>query len=196
MSISERGLGRKGRLQAGLTFIELILFIIIVGIGIAGILGVMNFTTSKSADPLIAKQALAIAESLLEEIQSQPFTNCDPDDANFADPTTTACASLTENFGPETGEKRVPLASESPFDNVNDYVIASGVETEIAIVDVVDGTALSDLAPYNAYVKIVNESVGGVPAADSLRIDVRVTHDNGTEVVISGYRLRYAPKAA
>ena len=42
------------------------MFIVIVGIGLAGILGVINLTTRASADPLIQKQALAIAEAYLE----------------------------------------------------------------------------------------------------------------------------------
>lgn len=60
--------------QHGLTLIELIVFIIIVGVGIAGILAVFNVTSQSSADPLRAKQALAVAESLLEEIQLKDFT--------------------------------------------------------------------------------------------------------------------------
>ncbi len=54
--------------QKGISLIELIMFIVIVSVGIAGILSVMNVTTKASADPLLRKQALAIAESLLEEI--------------------------------------------------------------------------------------------------------------------------------
>lgn len=54
--------------QAGITLIELVLYIVIVSVGIAGILSVMNVTTQHSADPMVRKQALAAAESLLEEI--------------------------------------------------------------------------------------------------------------------------------
>ena len=58
------------------------MFIVIVGVAAGGILMVFANTTRASADPLIRKQALAIAESLLEEIRLMPFTFCDPDDAN------------------------------------------------------------------------------------------------------------------
>jgi len=73
----------KSRLsrQGGLSLIELVVFIVIVSVSIAGIFLVLNRATQTSADPVARKQALAIAESLLEEIELMPFTLCDPDDA-------------------------------------------------------------------------------------------------------------------
>ena len=70
--------------QLGISLIELIMFMVIVSVGLVGILSVMNITSRASADPMLRKQAIAIAESLLEEITLQPFTFCDPDDANAA----------------------------------------------------------------------------------------------------------------
>lgn len=54
--------------QRGFTLIELIIFIVVVSAGLAGILLVMNTTVRSSADPMVRKQTIAIAESLLEEI--------------------------------------------------------------------------------------------------------------------------------
>ena len=54
--------------QRGVSLIELIMFIIIISIAVTGVLLVMNRVSGHSADTLIRKQALAIAESLLEEI--------------------------------------------------------------------------------------------------------------------------------
>ncbi len=71
--------------QLGISLIELIMFIVIVSVALAGILLVLNVTTKSSADPLVHKQALAIAESLLEEVELMPFTYCDPDDVNAAE---------------------------------------------------------------------------------------------------------------
>jgi MSHA pilin protein MshD len=61
----------KSMLQRGISLIELIIFIVIVSAAMAGILLVMNQVTRSSADPLIRKQALAVAESMLEEIRLQ-----------------------------------------------------------------------------------------------------------------------------
>ncbi|MDD5301264.1 MAG: hypothetical protein PHD65_12325 [Gallionella sp.] len=61
--------------ECGISLIELIIFIVIVSVALAGIMLVMNTTTRYSADPLIQKQSLTIAESLLEEIELKDFTS-------------------------------------------------------------------------------------------------------------------------
>lgn len=61
--------------QKGISLIELIMFIVIVSIALAGIMLVMNQVSGHSADTLVHKQALTVAESLLEEIEAQPFSN-------------------------------------------------------------------------------------------------------------------------
>lgn len=65
------------RHQAGFTLIELIIFIVVVSAGLAGILSVMNTTVKSSADPMVRKQAAAAAESILEEIMLKAYV--DPD---------------------------------------------------------------------------------------------------------------------
>jgi MSHA pilin protein MshD len=59
--------------ESGVSLIELIMYIVIVSVAMAGILQVMNANTTFSADPLVKKQARAVAESLLEEIELQSF---------------------------------------------------------------------------------------------------------------------------
>ncbi|MBB1074278.1 prepilin-type N-terminal cleavage/methylation domain-containing protein [Rhodoferax sp. 4810] len=61
--------------QRGFTLIELIIFIVVVSAGLAGILSVMNTTVASSADPMVRKQTVAIAESLLEEILLKEYAN-------------------------------------------------------------------------------------------------------------------------
>lgn len=169
--------------QQGLTLVELIISIVIISIAVAGILLVMNTTTRSSADPLIQKQALAIAESLMEEITLQPFTICDPDD--FV-PATGACPA-TENMGPEPGESRY---GASFFDNVNDYngFTMSGIQD-------MGGNNIANLGAYQAAVQVTQTALGGIAAAESLRMQVTVTPPNGTPVVLDSYRTRHAPNA-
>ena len=62
------------RRQRGITLIELIVFIVIVSVALVGVLSVLNVTARSGADPMIRKQMLAIAEALLEEVQSKPYT--------------------------------------------------------------------------------------------------------------------------
>lgn len=63
------------RQHRGFTLIELIIFIVVVGAGLAGILSVFTTSIKSSADPLVRKQTLAIAESLLEEIVQKDYAN-------------------------------------------------------------------------------------------------------------------------
>lgn len=63
------------RQHRGFTLIELIIFIVVVGAGLAGILSVFTTTIKSSADPLVRKQTLSIAESLLEEIVQKEYAN-------------------------------------------------------------------------------------------------------------------------
>lgn len=63
------------RCQQGLTLVELIVSMVIISVALGGVLMVMNFTTSHSADPMVQHQAVAIAEAYMEEIILQPYNN-------------------------------------------------------------------------------------------------------------------------
>lgn len=63
------------RCQRGFTLVELIIFIVVVGAGLAGILSVSNQVVRTSADPMLTKQSMALAESLMEEILQKDFAN-------------------------------------------------------------------------------------------------------------------------
>jgi len=185
--------------QRGLTFIELILFIMIVSIALTGVLVVLNVTTRSSADPMIRKQMLAIAEGVMEEVSLQPFTWCDPNDPNAALITTTTAAGCTFGAGGANDQATTaPTAGESrgsatvPFDNVADYNGAV-ITTNIA------GTAFPPGYSATVAVAPVTPAALGpagslVPAGAALLITVTVTRGADT-LVLEGYRTRYAPNA-
>lgn len=189
----------KSRLlhQGGLSLIELVVFIVIVSVSIVGIFAVLNLATRTSADPVARKQALAIAESLLEEIELMPFTFCDPDDANATTATGTGgCATTVEAIGLEAGETRY---SAPQFDNVNDYHGFTMNSGNGGIKDITN-TVFPALNAYSASVSVVQETLGSiaigqVAATESLRITVTVTGPGNTTVTLDGYRTRYAPNA-
>jgi len=187
MCIRKRmGLYKHKCLQRGFTLIELIIFIVIVSIGIAGILSVLNLTTQHSADPMVHKQSLSIAEALMEEVSLAKFTYCDPvNDPNAETADSVAnCTTMPEGVGPEPDNTR-------PFDNVNDYVTAYGVQQPIGITDV-NNVNIDGLAAYSATIQMTQEALGGIPANDALHIVIRVTHGNET-LRLDGFRTRYAP---
>src|SRR5438094_619138 len=100
--------------QRGVTLVELILFMVITPIDLDGILKVMRLTPANSADPVKRKQALLLAEAMLEEVQMAKFTYCDPTATNADTVDKTADCDVKEEFGPEQSGDR-------PYDNVNDY---------------------------------------------------------------------------
>lgn len=61
--------------QPGFTLIELILFIVVLSAGLAGILSVMTSVVKSSADPLLRKQATALADAILEEILLKSYAH-------------------------------------------------------------------------------------------------------------------------
>lgn len=185
--------------EQGLSYIELIMFIVIVSVGIAGILYVLNVTTQYSADPQRRKQALAIAEALMEEIQGSRFTFCNPTDARAEmatnpvvgtnnGPNIFDCAAALEDVGPEAGDAR-------PYDNVNDYV--SAFNTPATITTDLQNQPLP--AGYTATVTIIPEALNGINsgslAADMNVLRIRVVVSDGRdEITLDGYRTRYAPR--
>jgi MSHA pilin protein MshD len=192
--------------QRGVTLVELILFIVIVGIALAGIVAVMNMTNRASVDPVRRKQALIIAEGLLEEVELAKFSYCDPADPDAGDAavatSAAACTAVPEKWGQLSPE---PTGANDgrPFDNVNDYVPGPGVPTAAfdnagsVLVDA-NGAPLG-VAGYTARLTIAPASLNGIgsdadTAADTdvLRITVTVSYD-GQSVTLDGYRTRYAP---
>ncbi|MDO8595942.1 MAG: prepilin-type N-terminal cleavage/methylation domain-containing protein [Sulfuricaulis sp.] len=66
---------RQSRLRArGVTLVELIVSIVVIGVALAGVMVVIVRNTSASADPLIWHQAVIVGEAYLEEILTKNFT--------------------------------------------------------------------------------------------------------------------------
>ena len=110
--------------QRGVTLLELIIAIVIVGISLAAVLSVFVITTQHSADPMVRQQAQMIAESYLDEILIKRFN--DPD-------TNSVCPA---NEG-----------SRNLYDNVCDYnTLPDTVVRDQA------GNAIAALSAYNVTV--------------------------------------------
>lgn len=165
---SER-LSRR-RHARGATLIEVVLFVVIVGIALSAVLGTLAMAAGRSGDPLIQRQALAIAESLLHEIVAQPFTATDPEGG-------------AEAIGPEPGEARGSPAAA--FDHVNDY---HGY-TSAGIVDA-GGSAVPGLAGYSVQVSVQPQALDNIGAGDGLLVRVTVTPPAGAPFAVTGFRAR------
>ncbi|HKI65152.1 MAG TPA: prepilin-type N-terminal cleavage/methylation domain-containing protein [Burkholderiales bacterium] len=177
------------RRERGLSLIELVVFIVVLAIGVAGVAILFNQMTRSSVDPVVRKQALAIATSLMEEIELHAFTYCDPDDPAVGTAASAAACATPEAVGPEPGETRY---ADPRFDNVNDY---DGFSMAGGIRDVTN-TLVPGLGGYSASISVQPVAAGelpGIPAGEGLRITVTVSGPANANVVLQGYRLRYAP---
>jgi MSHA pilin protein MshD len=153
---------RQRRAARGVTLIELIVFIIIVSVGVLGILSVLNVTTRASADPMVRKQAMTMAEAVLEEILSKSAT-----------------ATL-----PETDMNT--CAARSQYVGVNDYACFDGAPATAVIsgVNTLGAAQVPSLAAFSATVAIAAVNVSG---QSLLRVTVTVTGANQT-ISLFGYR--------
>ena len=156
------------RRQGGLTLIELVISIVVIGVAVSGTLLAVNQTTRRSADPMLQHQASAVAEAYLEEILSRPL----------ADPDTGVVCGPAE-------------ASRDLYDDVCDY---AGLDDSPPRSQ--DDSAVAALGSYRARVTVdpAANLNGLTGAANVLRVDVRVNHTLaalGIDLTLSGYRTAY-----
>lgn len=185
---------RRSPSERGLTLVELLIFIVILGVAATAMLAVFGSLTRNSASLLPDKQAQAIAAGILEEVLAQPFTFCDPDDP--AAPTALApgdCAEPESAMAAETDEAR---NGATPFDNVNDY---NGPQLPVSIPNqppATDVALLADLPGYTYEVNVIATNAlpnVGVTPDDALLVTVTVRLNTAVAAQLQGVRIRYAP---
>ena len=188
----------------GVTLVELVVFMVVIGIALAMFVA-FNTIVAGSPSPEVRKQALAIAESLLEEAELMAFTYCDANDANAATAANSGGCALATNSedGAPLGPKTIPvLGTETrysttvPFNNVMHY---NGFSMGSGIFDIASGgvTPVTGLSAYSASIVVtqVNLGSGGdqIASPEALNIAVTVTGPGGVSITLEGYRTRYAP---
>ena len=152
------------RVQRGFSLVELIISIIIMSVGLAGLMSLIPFAIRTSSDPMLTKQALTIAEGLLNEISSKPFSN----------PTGGFAGAATQ-------------ANRALFDDALDYngYSSTGAYTIEGV------TPIAGLGSYDVSVTVAGAVLSAATAADCLLITVTVSYPGGNTITLSGYRLNY-----
>lgn len=152
--------------QRGISLIELIMFIVIVSVALTGILLVMNVVTRGSADPVVRKQAIAAAYSLLEEIELQDFISASGVTATVTQANRASAYHVISNYG--------------GFSTVGIFPVSGAAPT-------------AGLANYSAAVTVIPEAAAwnGIAAGSAVQINVTVTAPNGETITATGYRTAY-----
>ena len=157
-----RDTGAQRHRTAGMSLIELVVAIVVVAICLTGAFALVDVTVRRSADPMLERQATAIAEAYLEEILQHAYQ--DPDDASV-------CSAAE--------------SERALFDDVCDYdgLVDDGAHDQ-------SGTAVSGLEGYRVAVDVDRKATLGDLSGDSavLRIDVAVTDPLGRTIRFSAYR--------
>jgi MSHA pilin protein MshD len=182
--------------QRGLSLIEQIVFMLLVGIGVAGLAIVFANSIKHSADPAVARQTLAIGRALMDEILAKPMTWCALDDPNFSTATGYESCSAGKAEDKDIGSSAINCASalgndRSALDNVIDY---AGY-TQDGTTDMLGN---NKKAGYRSCVLMqkAGTALGLVDNDAALKITVTITADNygGDSATLTAYKFRYAPR--
>lgn len=147
--LRSRTFGRRG-----MTLVELVLAIVVVGIAVTGVLLVMNHTSARSVDPMLQHQAVAIAEAYLEEVLLNPYS--DPDGVALVEADRTLYDDLDDYHG---------LSDVGARDLSNPALVIAGLEAytvQVAVTAaVLNGVASKRVAVTVSHPSGINLTLGG-----------------------------------
>ena len=146
----------------GFTLVEVVITILVISIVAVVLTSAQAIVNQRSSDPMISCQAIAVAESYLEEILAKDYL-----DPNAG----TVCPAAP--------------GSRALYDNVCDYDGLSGaIEDQL-------GNSLG-LTDYTAAVSVApSGNLNGVNSANVVLVTVTVTDPLGHTTKLSGYRANY-----
>ncbi len=157
----------RARSSRGFTLFEIVLLIAVVAAALVGVLLVFQSTVASSADAQVRKQALAIAEALLEEV-------------------------LLASYDPLPG-----TGARADFDDIQDYhgytTVAGGmrdIENNL-----VPGLGSYNATVAVAAATPLNDTSGTQPVNAARRVTVTVTVAGLSDftVRLDGWRVNYTP---
>ncbi len=154
----------SSRRMAGVTLVELVIAIVIISAALGGLVAAFTRANRASADPVVTQQMLAIGESMMEEVLLKPFNDT-------------------------TNEVAAPTRAQ--FNDVRDYDTTDDALPGYTSTGIrnLDGDVIDGLGTYNVSVRVNNVAIGGIAAADALRVTVTVTH-GAEQLTLNGWRTK------
>jgi MSHA pilin protein MshD len=155
--------------KKGFTLIELIAFIVVVGVSVTAIGSVFQYATTHSQDPLINSRLLTMAQSQMDEILSRKFDENTPTGGIPACGNNIACAGI----GLDGSEL---LTSIITLDDVDDFHLYQDIP-EVG---------------YARQVTVVSAGDDfGLDSQHAKRITVTATSPQGVSISLSSYRFNF-----
>ena len=153
----------------GFTLIEIIVTLVVLAIAATSLLSLFSGTVRTSADPMIQQQAISIAEAYMEEILLRDFSDPQGDESSTR----------------EVGETRIN------YDDVQDYNWLGVGEIQDKKVRDQNNVVIAELLDYEVEVTVFGVELFEIPAVNSMRVDITVTHPAISPITISAYRTNY-----
>ena len=132
----------REQVARGFTMIEMMVAIVVISVGIAGVMSAFSNSVRNSTEPTVRIQLQAVAEEIMEEILLKPY---------YAGTVATV-----------TGCER------TAFDELSDY---NSYSTSNKICNV-DGTAIAALAGYSMSIAVTTGTLSGVTTAKKVTVTV------------------------
>lgn len=151
--------------QQGISLIELVVFIAIVGIALVAILNVFNQSIRASVDPMVNIKGIELAQAQLDRVLARKF------DANTPTGGVPACESAEPGSVPCAG-----IMPDAAFDDVGDF----------------NGQVDAPEPGYTVTTQVVDAGTEiGLANAQARRITVLVDLPSGESIQLSAYKVNF-----
>lgn len=192
--------------EQGFSLLETVIFIVVVGIALSGLVTLFVQNTRSSADPLIRERAVVIAHAYMDEIMGKRFDENTPLGGGCVESGSDSCTDYCDAYSDtQCVQSKCRLVSAGtcvPRANLSGIYTEEGNRAAYDDVDDYDGIneepigIAGEVAGYAGFNVQVNVSQptndwNGIAASDLLLIQVDVTSPLGETVSLQAYRVNF-----
>ena len=193
----------------GFSLIELIIFIVIVGVAVGAIAAVFSTNVANSPEALLREKTLKIANLYMDEIMGKRWNENTPAGGGCVETGSNYCTNYCAGLAfPDCGfcakgagvcvapDNATVIGAEeglrSDFDDVDDYNGTVSATPSFPDPAGAGGeTALTDVNGYSVSVTVSATALGTVPAADARRIVISVTNPLNETLTLTRFRTNF-----